>query len=44
MQPFKAICLAAVVDAIKLDDTKDSSFATIMAEAQQEQYTMWWKN
>jgi hypothetical protein len=43
MQPFKAICLAAAVDAIQLNENKESSLTAIMAEGQHEPYVGWWE-
>jgi hypothetical protein len=43
MQPFKAICLAAAVDAIQLNENKESSLTAIMAEGQNEPYVGWWE-
>jgi hypothetical protein len=43
MQPFKAICLAAAVDAIQLNENKESSLTAIMAEGQTEPYVHWWE-
>jgi hypothetical protein len=42
MQPLKAICLAAAVDAVKLNDNNEGSLTTIMVEGQAGPLNTWW--